>query len=148
MPSGPAAGPRWGGERGRAALPGVPGNAGLTYEKGLVLPSRLWCSCAADPVKNLHVHRHMQFSRGRTRIPEHQLVTPDPAIPTCAKSSGRCCLTRSNEPMPHIGETPTLMLTFALPASAWTRQDTAADPISGMTAWAEMRHADDIRPVA
>jgi hypothetical protein len=34
-------------------------------QKGLVLPSWLWCSCVAYAVKDLHVHRHMQINRGR-----------------------------------------------------------------------------------
>jgi hypothetical protein len=53
----------WAGSCGVAG--GVPGNARLTLEKGLVLPSWLWCSCAAGPVNYLHVHWHMHLSRGR-----------------------------------------------------------------------------------
>ena len=89
MRSGPAAGPRWGGERGPAALPRCPQqrrtDIGETSSPAVLVMVLL----RGHPVNNSHVHRHMHFSRARTTTPEHQLVTADPAIPACAKSSGR-----------------------------------------------------------
>ena len=42
-------------------MPGVPLATQDCRMTGSVLPCRLWCSCAAVVVKELHVHRNMQF---------------------------------------------------------------------------------------
>jgi len=42
-------------------LPGVPLATQDCRMTGSVLPCRLWCSCAAIVVKDLHVHRNMQI---------------------------------------------------------------------------------------
>jgi len=94
------AGPRWGGERGRAALPGLVLATQDCCQRGSVLPCRPSCSCAALVVKNLHVHRNMQIivaptpgfgvptrnSRSQPRADEaepHTIydVLSDPALP-------------------------------------------------------------------
>jgi hypothetical protein len=84
------AGPRWGGERGRAALPGLILATQDCRKSGSVLPCRPSCSCAAIVVKNLHVHRNMQI-----------IVEPTPGFGAPTRNS------RSQSPAdgaePHLG---------------------------------------------
>ena len=62
MPRAPAAGPRWGGERGLRRRRGYPWQRRtVTGERSSPAVSWLRCSCAAGAVKSMHVHQHMHF---------------------------------------------------------------------------------------